>query len=721
MHTTFTIKSILAVIFVVAITFLLHSQAPQSVVEKYRYQQPYLFQTVPSYYIHNRINGGYDFVLDRYGPTRNVIDYYSGWVWQHPYGDYLDSNLVSQGSKPWFTVTTQLNLGSTYVKMYETDVTSAISYIFKNNKWNAFKLVELGDAPRTIATPFDTVNAPRIIVTYTNNEIDTLECRIVAFLSAAESPTPYTADSKCNFPAFIEFDRPDSDVKSATLQLTVVAHWSGWNGNIGGFLLDPHINMNPVEQGVAANAGLLDLDIKSQPGVIGTHRYVDGTSWSDFTYSGIYQNIGAEYSFDPAIYGTGPQDKSKLPHIAGDRWVNLNPEWSLVSSAYSGEGFEPLAPGLGALRIRMDKYPGIKDSAVIDNSGTGTVSYLFLPDSMNGKPMFGDLDHIFIRYYFRLGSPYHITTADRLETYRDYLGGPVFWANLDGKWGIVPDHSTTYGGVSGTSGGGYGWQMRMAWCDVDAGMGGPSEGGWPVGYHLYDFQYNNPPGHQYGYYDANNPIPGLAEQWKNCGLNILYADKWYCIEMEMKLNTITEAAPGYLEDGLLRTWIDGRLAWESSGMVFRTKPLEFPFNPEYIRPARSLGVRNLQLNWFHGGQTENTVDRTTFYTGLVWGTEYIGPMNTGTVSGVSKYAEGSDFISIYPNPNKGAFNFELKNKQNTPVNIAIYNINGMKVSSKKLDAGVTNATFNLVELPAGVYTLKAAIEKSTVIKKIIVQ
>ena len=47
-----------------------------------------------------------------------------------------------------------------------------------------------------------------------------------------------------------------------------------------------------------------------------------------------------------------------------------------------------------------------------------------------------------------------------------------------------------------------------------------------------------------------------------------------------------------------------------------------------IRACRELGVRGLWLNWFHGGKTVATIDRTSFYTGLVYGTSYIGPMKT---------------------------------------------------------------------------------------------
>lgn len=89
-----------------------------------------------------------------------------------------------------------------------------------------------------------------------------------------------------------------------------------------------------------------------------------------------------------------------------------------------------------------------------------------------------------------------------------------------------------------------------------------------------------------------------------------------------------DAAPGYLPDGELRAWVDGRLVFERVGMVFRSKPLkgDLPPKPSEMPPLRELGVRGLWLNWFHGGVTQDSVERVMFFTGLAYGTQYIGPM-----------------------------------------------------------------------------------------------
>ena len=115
----------------------------------------------------------------------------------------------------------------------------------------------------------------------------------------------------------------------------------------------------------------------------------------------------------------------------------------------------------------------------------------------------------------------------------------------------------------------------------------------------------------------------------------MHADTWYCVETELKLNTVSAAAPGYTPDGEMRVWVDGRLALEKTGMVFRSLPLmgsggaNPPYNPNYIQPVRELGVTALWFNWYHGGLPQNTLPRTMFVTGLAYGTSYIGPMKFG--------------------------------------------------------------------------------------------
>ena len=70
----------------------------------YRNSRPYLFQSVPSRTIANRLPGGGAYLWDIYGPTYRYVDYETGWLWSQPGGDWLDRNFVRFGSAPWFSV-----------------------------------------------------------------------------------------------------------------------------------------------------------------------------------------------------------------------------------------------------------------------------------------------------------------------------------------------------------------------------------------------------------------------------------------------------------------------------------------------------------------------------------------------------------------------------------------------------------------------------------------
>jgi hypothetical protein len=457
-----------------------------------------------------------------------------------------------------------------------------------------------------------------MVVAYADGTSETLPLWCMAQVSQS-SQGPGTQEGETGVPLFVEFKRPEKPISSAKLRIYCTMHWSGQDRDLRAYLLDPPVNKDAEAWGVAAQAGLLDDGLHLQPGVQGVHRYVDGSSIGDFVHPGAL-NYNNEDTFDPAIYGRGPTDLNRLPHLGLGKWINTNDNWALVRSDYSGEGFAPLAPGVGAMRLHMPADSNAVDGGVNGYSGTtATTAMIFLPE-----PVFGRQRRIFVRYYMRLGTPYARKPSDRKQVFQA-VGAPATWSTMAGKFGIGASHATSWGGVSGTSGGPYGWQMRGSWYDCDAGMNGPDEGGIAAGYHLFDYYYRNPKGYNYGGPDGTPE----QERWgQRGGLGgMLYAGHWYCIETELDLNTISDAAPGFVPDGALRTWIDGRLAYDRAGMVFRSGPvLQAAPVSNGRRPVRDLGVIGLWLDWFHGGKTLNSVDRTTFFTGLAYGTEYIGPM-----------------------------------------------------------------------------------------------
>lgn len=584
---------------------------------RYRDRQTYLLQGVPSRELPTRLPDGRPLLWDLFGPTHTHVDAHTGWPWTRPGGDWIDAKGSRHGPVAWFSVPVGDALGADSFAHYFSDVTSLVRQSQTEDRWLALLLLARR-APRAISGTVGSRHGPPAIdVVYANGQRARLHCRVAGGLHPSTA-YPNTAAAQVNLPACLEFERPAGPVSAATLRFTVTAHWSGPNPVIDGFLLDPPRQTDPPrDDGLARQTGALDAGLAAHPAVIGNHRYTDGSQLSDFVHADK-AGLSSEQYFDPAIFGTGPQDLDKWPHAGLGKWLNAGSNWTLVPSSDRRDGFQPLAPGLGALRLHMPAAPQVRDGSVVGNNGTlAGNAMIFLPE-----PLFGRLDHIFVRYYLRLGLPGAVDWRERYQV--RHTPGDSDWTGMAGKFGIGPDHSTSLGGVSGSSGGGAGWQMRLSWYECDAASGGPDERGQAPGFHLYDFQGNNPPGHRYGTEQSSQ-----FERWgQRGGLGgMLYAGHWYCVETELHLNSVSLEAPGFLPDGTLRAWVDGHLVFERSGMVMRSLPIaDAPHNPSRIRPCRELGVRGLWLNWFHGGQTVNTVDRTLFYTSLAWGKQYIGPM-----------------------------------------------------------------------------------------------
>lgn len=586
---------------------------------RYRSQHHFLFQGSGWAVDPARIAG----LADRpghAGPNEAYVDLYTGWRWDRVGGDWIDRQSVRHGSAAWSTVTTQRGPQPQPVT-YAMDVTEVVRRVQSEGRWCAFKLVSQPGHRKLGGRWGDPAQAPRLDV---RHEDGTRAVLALVTTAACVASAPRSADREVQLPAFVEFERPTKSVQSAVLQITCTHHGSG-AAEIALFLIDPPLNQSAVRQGVAALARPLDDGIDSAPGVIGAQRHVDGSTIDDFVLPGTV-NTWASREFDPALWGA-PPDTTKLPHRGLGKFITASgPRWGeFVDSSFRGDGFQPLASGLGAIRMVMKLAPGARcDGQVVGYSGSlGANASIFM-----AEPLFGRVDRIFVRHYVRLGlpggKPYLRTPSQRYHVYNDPGNGNPKRVDWAGKWGITPNHTTTYGGGSGSSGGGNGWQLRLAWSDSDLMANGPNEGGIRPGFHLYDFGPVQPRGHDYS---GDTAAKAMFGQLGGLG-GILYAGQWYCIETELKLNTVMDAAPGYLPDGELRAWVDGRLVFERVGMVFRSKPLkgDLPPKPSEMPPLRELGVRGLWLNWFHGGVTQDSVERVMFFTGLAYGTQYIGPM-----------------------------------------------------------------------------------------------
>ena len=80
--------------------------------------------------------------------------------------------------------------------------------------------------------------------------------------------------------------------------------------------------------------------------------------------------------------------------------------------------------------------------------------------------------------------------------------------------------------------------------------------------------------------------------------DLLFDDKWHCVEAMFKLNSLDLANDAPIQDGEPRGWVDGRLVIERSDVVFRST--DFPkmkFNQFLMLPYFHDGVPHDQTLW----------------------------------------------------------------------------------------------------------------------------
>ncbi len=188
------------------------------------------------------------------------------------------------------------------------------------------------------------------------------------------------------------------------------------------------------------------------------------------------------------------------------------------------------------------------------------------------KEMGKEPEEIFVRYYLRLAEDWNQT--------------------LQG--GKMPGISGTYGksGWGGRkSNGTRGWSARGAF-NKTIPAGNPLAGLHPIGTYCYHADMKG----QYG----------DVWIWQKDYLGYLENNRWYSVEQYLKLNT-----PGK-KDGILRAWIDGRLAFEKTDIRFRK--------------VKNLKIEQIWMNVYHGGKLPSPYDQHLFIDNVVIAKKYIGPV-----------------------------------------------------------------------------------------------
>jgi hypothetical protein len=92
------------------------------------------------------------------------------------------------------------------------------------------------------------------------------------------------------------------------------------------------------------------------------------------------------------------------------------------------------------------------------------------------------------------------------------------------------------------------------------------------------------------------------------GLGLLERNRWYCIEQYFRVNTVGK------RDGVMRAWIDGRLAFEQTDVRVRDLP--------------SIRIEKIWMNVYYGGTAPAPRDLRLFIDNVVIARRYVGPMGS---------------------------------------------------------------------------------------------
>ncbi len=217
------------------------------------------------------------------------------------------------------------------------------------------------------------------------------------------------------------------------------------------------------------------------------------------------------------------------------------------------------------------KFEPLDDKALrvkIAKGSTGALNTLFKFQKETGN----EPEEIYFRYYLRLGDNWNQTLQ----------GGKM--PGISGTYGVAG-----WGGrkVDGTDG----WSARGSF-GLSIPADNPLGGLHPIGTYCYHADMKGTYGDGWG--------------WHNDYRGFLESNRWYSVEQYLKLNTPDK------NDGILRAWVDGRLAFEKIDIRFRH--------------VDKLKIEQIWMNVYHGGTKPSPYDQHLFIDNVVIAKGYIGPM-----------------------------------------------------------------------------------------------
>lgn len=581
------------------------------------------------------------------GPHKEYLDV-GRCKWRHSGGDWIDAGGVSQGASPiWSFVANQVPSGSFTYVVNVLDGIKQCQKLGMHFAWILRCAVNRKWCGRHSDTP------PRLVVSYADGVVESLPCvATVGFKSgSAYSYVGIPIIGTWGENSILEFSTRTQKIVEANLTITVGEHAAG-NGLFEAFLIDPP--MNPVSEinGLSQNYPM-DNGIANHPDVRFSQVHRDGTDISEYiAESDKGHNVTYKEIWSPDIYSSGSADQTKLPYSLNGKPIKnkfihgqrpaVPPV--VVPSTYQGEGFYPVAPGIGALKITI---PGANapDGANVGSAGSLGSDLWWYHDAIEA----GIIDHMFTRYSLLIGKIEEKPIAQK-PMYRTSDGGLATYVQARGKSGFGGQHRTIDGGNNRVGGGAAGWSSRTIHIDLCDMLPGCVL----FGLHSLDM-FNN--GDAFGTFDGNVWTGQQGARYR-----YLERGKQYQIETELLLNTWSEDKTHPTRNGEFRMWIyDGDekvLVIDFRGFSFRQGPLNADPGDKYLHAVRQLGAMGGWVNFYQGGIQAFDVDQTFFLSAIVASTSPIGPIklikDTAMVNNTTEAAPVIDFGTMAWSPTRDA-------------------------------------------------------------------
>lgn len=289
-------------------------------------------------------------------------------------------------------------------------------------------------------------------------------------------------------------------------------------------------------------------------------------------------NTVGVYRVDAPVHpASGKAEQGLAAAYKGDRGIEKNPD-VLLADGFESAGWR---------------------SNWTDISLTSTIDRIERDDALRFAPLAGHAVRVTIPKKYNQGMDMSYALRDRsgIEPEAIYMR---YYLRFADDWdpgedgGKLPGPSGTYGKA--------GWGGRKA---------DPTQGWSMRGQFHRAMSPQNPFSGRvaigtYAYHAGGDDLWGDHWDWMRDGLGLLERNRWYCIEQYFRVNTLGK------RDGVMRAWIDGKLAFEKTDVR--------------VRDVDTLRIEKIWMNVYYGGTAPAPRDLRVFIDNVVIAKRYIGPM-----------------------------------------------------------------------------------------------